>query len=1421
MDQNLIFTACPNGYDAQGNLKLSCAIGIQLKPNNPASLNSFQDILSYAEKISNTSFKVYFNQNVVDAVVASDPTLNIGLWQELFHSNIKVRAFETEELNRKYLHSYPVKHIVGFIEDYYTKIAAEKPDRLISAEELVGKDGLGVISNYTFNPQAYRPDLGANSTYRPPRQEIKESDILVKKEDLKNRLAYTLRQNHFIPFSESRQPESDFIQLRDFHKTDKYLKGIKGQLPKVELPDFEFHDMISIISNYPVVQRLLGLVVDLTVPAKNYPGTGTLRAVPQGLLFDETHQFSSPPSAYTLTQNTFIAKPRIDSPIQEGFIKINDGSFTVHQIDADGAAIKAGQLADNKIQQLAKQYVVMTNLSTGKAADLIKNKPKPEDEGLPTLRSAGIALAKNGWSGNLLARFGRDVDFGKTILDKNKMVPQLQVIFPDDTLFTDDLLQGYRMDIAYEDAPDQWFSLHWRNDTYQYRDKNKNWQTIPGEYINEGFIQTAMAQDTDDQEQVYVSENMFRWEGWSLSVPKPGYAINESDEMEGPEADRKDFVHKNQAQEIKKYQVPEEVEFKLNSTSGIVPGTLPRLRFGKAYRVRVRTVDLAGNSLPLETKTTPNNCQISNFIYRRFEPVASPIVQLGNPVRDGESLEMMVIRSNHDQDTSNYENTAGEGFPSTSLRHLLSAKTNQLMVETHGKIELAFQNNANEAKQVYQLITQRDQMDTTPSGQVVNTPVINYLPDPMAAGVALFADESNETKKDFKTGFPLKLFGFFEKNEVQEGYNKVGDGGNEWYNPAPVSIRLLEGSFKTEWNSGKREFVIYLPKGERLKIKFASFWRSEDLEKYAGLWQKLKQQYPQKLTDLKKLAFHGRHWMFSPFRHLELTHATQQPVEAPFSEVFQPQRDFEKSEVYLNTRVKFHGPSSEKLFFTAQWQEPIDDVTEHKFFMKPMSGNSAEVELGYHQSEITKGQIVDPESQQQEGQEDNQSTIQSATIDNQSIKLSKKESKNRRKLNRTGQDRKAVIAKESTAQLYQVQPQALQSNVKINANVANFQAFVKGIYQQFPDTKHRWVDYSVTATSRYKAHFDKLIASKKITTNRDGNVIERVNILSSARPAPPKVDYTIPIFSWQKWQNETIMHHKRNGGGIRVYLQRPWFSTGEDELLGVIVHSPSISDTISGLSPNSQEVTRWASDPILVDKAPLASGPGLQDFRMFERPDWVLHPNSSTRRVFVVGYPVQYDEQRKLWYADLEIRPGNLYFPFVKLALARYQPHSIRTLQKDVCISSIVPVDFTQLVPDRETRIDFRKEDLNTKFTITVRGQIHNSGHIRNVLKISFLDTELAQPYDAVIDTGDNNNRLAKKAENILIGSDHINNGFYQVEREFKLPSRYKKEPFRVIIKEVEEVQTKGNITNLQNAAANKDTSRVIYTDVFNINVNK
>jgi hypothetical protein len=67
----------------------------------------------------------------------------------------------------------------------------------------------------------------------------------------------------------------------------------------------------------------------------------------------------------------------------------------------------------------------------------------------------------------------------------------------------------------------------------------------------------------------------------------------------------------------------------------------------------------------------------------------------------------------------------------------------------------------------------------------------------------------------------------------------------------------------------------------------------------------------------------------------------------------------------------------------------------------------------------------------------------------------------------------------------------------------------------------------------------------------------------------------------------------------------------------------------------------------------------------------------------VAGHEVAYDPDRRLWYCDIELDPGEAYYPFIRLALVRYQPNSVANAH----LSRIILADFMQLAPDRTASV--------------------------------------------------------------------------------------------------------------------------------------
>jgi hypothetical protein len=249
---------------------------------------------------------------------------------------------------------------------------------------------------------------------------------------------------------------------------------------------------------------------------------------------------------------------------------------------------------------------------------------------------------------------------------------------------------------------------------------------------------------------------------------------------------------------------------------------------------------------------------------------------------------------------------------------------------------------------------------------------------------------------------------------------------------------------------------------------------------------------------------------------------------------------------------------------------------------------------------------------------------------------------------------------------------------------------------EFHDTKHRNVTYTAVATTRFMEYFPDSLRTDPANFTRTSQPVT-ISVLNSARPAAPKPLYVIPSFGWELTSEGAWTTSKRSGGGLRVYLDRPWLSSGESELLAAVLWgcAPSPGANIPGWQvPDFLKgfVTQWGKDPIWSAAAPPTQAvPVPESFLNAIAVGTELTLDELSNDPFIsftaVGHQVSYDDThgRRLWYCDLEMDMGEAYFPFVRLALARYQPQSVANAH----LSRVVLVDFAQLMPDRSASITF------------------------------------------------------------------------------------------------------------------------------------
>jgi hypothetical protein len=230
------------------------------------------------------------------------------------------------------------------------------------------------------------------------------------------------------------------------------------------------------------------------------------------------------------------------------------------------------------------------------------------------------------------------------------------------------------------------------------------------------------------------------------------------------------------------------------------------------------------------------------------------------------------------------------------------------------------------------------------------------------------------------------------------------------------------------------------------------------------------------------------------------------------------------------------------------------------------------------------------------------------------------------------------------------------------------------------DTKHHTISYTPTSASRFRDYFAPDVPGG---TSRTGLGMT-IEVPASRRPDPPSLRYVLPAFGWQR-DEETNLRASVRQGGLRILLDRPWYSSGEGELLGVITWPGPIPEERQ--DHLSHYISRAGADPVYASSQAVSTIFDSSAFGLASATESGLTLEElPADTVDVAGHQVQYDATRGLWTADLTVNVDAVqhaanaaYHPWVRLALVRYQPDALA----DARLSRVVLADFAALPMDR------------------------------------------------------------------------------------------------------------------------------------------
>lgn len=1139
----------------------------------------------------------------------------------------------------------------------------------------------------------------ADASITPTRSPI---DLLLSTKNVDNRVT-----NYIARLDASTANTPIKKMLRDVHAAAGYYNRPEEQPhdhddlaaavapPRTPHSDPDFHERAAAACSVKTLARALGLVVDLKVDQDDLAELSSAHRIWCEVEIAQTERYVSPVTLCTTSGMQFLALPREPDRWTGGRLRLGDEDrYRVVDLDPDAGGMSVEQMLRSVLRALA----IEVNGDGGSFAP-------------PSVRATGFAVAEIDRPDRLKDQLD-DSPKGEPAVHQPGAQPGPELKF-------EHLLRGTRLEV-WDDLTKSWHSLHERsvvasfgkNEIFKSNDdvghlQNPPLSQVPGDPVNNPF---------------YVHEVLAGWDGWSLSAPRPGKLVihNPSDHAE-PGRER----------------ITDEQEATVNPGLGVRSsakhGSLPALRYGCRYSFRIAGVDLAGNSVPMNRDLPPevseaqilaakghldsvrtkmlarDNASVTADLrsrdklraptlgtgggvraeaeramasvmqsaasvrvrpeldtseedlakliadadaatvtvpkpFLRWDPITAPTFVPRVAYVPGESLQRMVIR------------TGLTSAPGVTERHIVPPKGSELEAEQDGRLDQLMREGkvarayAIALKERGSLFYKEVQDIDNPKRRVIQPGIkllsmpnvtepktLEQIQDPEvqpAAGQYIVHDVDNllvpYLPDPMADGVALVFYDAgadhkFTNPRVLQSVTLKYAG--DWPLLQPLRL-VLHSAPRLDAEQDGNVIRVGLPPGEQVAVKVSSTLDDAHLKKM-GLWVTSPINDPNVPdADRQVLAAAARDgwlWWLTPDEDLRLVHATARPAIPPkISRLVAEPRSANVVAANLDGVLDVHGASTDKVELRAEWAEPVDDPTAPE----PSSRTTREVVVKHNIEENERFSLLtfNPNSAKHVGTRDAEVPL-----------------------------RRAV--------------------------------------HTLPDTKARKVTYQLHGSSRYREFFLPDELPKTDDTASLGNPVE-VNIPSSAVPAPPVVHDVIPMFHWDQTTEPehpfAIRRSRRSG--VRIWLDRPWFSSGDGEMLAVIATGdPELS------KDKTDTVSLWARDPILVSskiansyEVPVLTAWQQRAVQLNLKPEslpgrpelHVIKPGSPTAGDKVINayaYTPEFDPGRKRWYVDAVFESAGASWPFLRLAVARYQPNSIAGME----FSQVVATDFVQLPPER------------------------------------------------------------------------------------------------------------------------------------------
>jgi hypothetical protein len=929
------------------------------------------------------------------------------------------------------------------------------------------------------------------------------------------------------------------------------------------------------------------------------------------------------------------------------WLTLGGGNYAVAQLDVINAVLQAAHLQDD-----------------------LAAAPAPESPvEVPALVESGMSIIHGDLGDVLRGRLERQRAVESGI--DGFITGQAQ---PPPRLMAEDITLGYRYDVEDQSVPG-FRSLHDRQVPAGYvfpRDEkllvepppDEGWGSIA--LFTDG-IEATVGQGTDvryqtegprpipksesrDETAWRVDDHVMTWGGWSLSTPRVGASTTGSGEVKPREPNKP--ADDSPTQLIVDY--------------AHINGTLPKLRYGRSYRFRARCVDLAGNGAQLGD-TPPANGESPVVPYGRLAPLTAPLVIRRESRPDpgvGDLADVIVIKSELEQ--------ADADTPSAD-RLLFPPRVSQSRLERHD-----LPNGGNDPA-AYRDLAERDALSIADQtledpetgelvaggalgddGQVTpgpTQPPVGYIPDPVARSVAFHGLPGTDP-----AAAPLQLsYGTWPTFAALQLELGAGDGA-----PSPAPAR--------------RRMRVELPKGTIVAAEL-SHAPDKALLGHMALAQGLDD--PTDTLNGLNLSISGR-------RPITFVHAVRLPLEPPAfdEEIAFSRNKVGQTHVGINGRLGLHRATTEHVVLRARWTDTVDTPGTEAPVEQPNRRIVKDLQVALHG--VPDTELVD-------------------------LRLDLGDTKRRLvdlgaeafcRFSRYFTERIDFVAAESGALALDPNGVAVQTVVLTNKETG--QVFERGVHYAVDRELGELTildGTAIPAGTVCRVEFIPLPVSRLSIEAPAGGRIFRFDVPSSAAPAAPRVLAALPAFKRTVTITDERITARHDGRVVRLHLDRPWFTSGRGELLGVAVDLDSTAPPA---------LTRWGRDPITAGPgAPVQ--PTLDDF-----PAAVERAQAVDGRFDVAAHDVVFDEDRRFWVADVALDATFGYRPFAVLHVCRYQPLALDGQH----LSPVVELDPIRLGASRRVTVT-RLADGTARVRLTGNDNVNTVSVTRQEADAAIADPDL------------------------------------------------------------------------------------------------